>query len=57
MWTRWNEIDRMFDTMNLLHNRINRLYSEYGRFRTLPTWDVTQSDSRTNLYDTGTDYY
>jgi hypothetical protein len=45
MWTRWNEIDRMFDTMNLLHNRINRLYPEYGRFRTLPTWDVTQSDS------------
>jgi len=53
MWTRWNDIDRMFNAMDLLHNRINRLYPEYGRFWTLPAWDVTQSGPRTNLYDAG----
>lgn len=46
MWTRWNEIERMFNTMN-------RLFPEYGRSWTLPAWDVTQSGPRTNLYDAG----
>lgn len=52
MWTRWSDIDRMFKAMDLLHNRI-KLYPEYGRSRTFPVWDVTQSGPRTNLYDAG----
>ncbi|RLB71939.1 MAG: Hsp20/alpha crystallin family protein, partial [Deltaproteobacteria bacterium] len=53
MWTEWNEIDRMFDTMGLLHSRMNRLFPDYSRSLTLPAWDVTQSGPRTNLYDVG----
>lgn len=53
MWTRWNDIDRVLNTMELLHNKINRLYPEYGRSWTFPAWDVSQSGPRTNLYDAG----
>lgn len=53
MWTRWDDIDRMFYTMDLLHNRLSRLSPEYGRSRAIPAWDITQSDPRTNLYDLG----
>ncbi|HCP14231.1 MAG TPA: heat-shock protein Hsp20 [Peptococcaceae bacterium] len=53
MWTRWSDIDRMFNAMDLLQNRMNRLYPEYGRTWTLPTWNVAQSGPRTNLYDAG----
>lgn len=53
MWTRWSDIDRMFNDMDLLHNRMNKLYPEYGRTWTIPAWDATQSGTRTNLYDAG----
>jgi len=53
MWTRWSDMDRMFHTMDLLHNRMNRLFPEYGRSWTLPVLDVTQAGPRTNLYDLG----
>ena len=53
MWTRWNDIDRMFNAMDLLYNRINRLYPEYGRTWSWPAWNVEQSGPRTNLYDAG----
>jgi len=54
MWTRLSDIDRMFSTLDLLQNRMNSLFSDYGGFRTYPvTWDVSQSGPRTNLYDAG----
>jgi HSP20 family protein len=53
MWTRFSDLDRMFQTMDLLHNRMNRLFPEYGRSWALPAWDVPQSGPRTNLYDLG----
>ena len=53
MWTRWSDIDRMFQTMDLLHNRMNRLFPEYGRSSAIPAWTVTQGGPRTNLYDLG----
>jgi HSP20 family protein len=53
MWTRWSDMDRMFRTMDLLHNRMNRLFPEYARSRDLPAWEVTQGGPRTNLYDLG----
>ena len=53
MWTRWNDMDRIFQTMDLLHNRMNRIFPEYGRSWNLPAWDMPQSGPRTNLYDLG----
>lgn len=54
MWTRWSDIDRMFNAMDLLQNRMNRMFPDYGRLRRFPVaWDVPQSGPRTNLYDAG----
>lgn len=54
MWTRLRDIERMFNTIDLLQNRMNRLHADYGRLRTFPTvWGVTQSGPSTNLYDCG----
>ncbi len=54
MWTSWNDIDRMFNTMDLLQNRMNRIFPNYGGIRRFPaSWDVAQSGPRTNLYDAG----
>lgn len=54
MWTRINDIDRMFHSMDLLHSRMNRLFSNYDR----PTgenfgWRIADGTPRTNLYDQG----
>jgi HSP20 family protein len=51
MWTRWSDIDRMLHTMDLLHNRMNRLFPEYGRSWALPASEI--GGPRTNLYDAG----
>lgn len=54
MWTRWNDIDRMFTAMDLLQSRMNRIFPDYDRFRVMPAgWGVTESGPRTNLYDAG----
>ncbi len=54
MWMRWNDIDRMFNAMDLLQNTMNRMYAGYGRPREFP-WalDVPQGGPRANLYDAG----
>lgn len=53
MWTGWSDIDCMFNTMDLLHSRMNRLFPEYGKAWAIPAWDVTKSGLRSNLYDSG----
>lgn len=54
MWTRWSDIDRMFNAMDLLQKRINRMYGDYGRWPAgRNEWEATQSTPRTNLYDAG----
>ena len=54
MWTRWSDIDRMFNAMDMLQGKMNRMFPDYGRPRKFPiAWDVTQSAPRTNLYDAG----
>lgn len=53
MWTRWSDLDRMLRTMDLFQNRMNRLYPEYARLRTIPAWDIAQGGPKTNLYDAG----
>lgn len=54
MWTRVNDFDRMFDTMDLLRSRLNRVFldndksygDEYG-------WRILNGSPRTNLSDSG----
>ncbi|MDD5760016.1 MAG: Hsp20/alpha crystallin family protein [Desulfobulbaceae bacterium] len=54
MWTRWNDVDRMFNAMDLLQHRLNRMYGDYGRWPgSAADWNVEQSTPRTNLYDAG----
>ncbi|WP_163340796.1 Hsp20/alpha crystallin family protein [Desulfopila sp. IMCC35008] len=54
MWTRANDIDRMFSTMNLLHSRINRLFPDFDRsFSTDPGWKIAEGAPKTNMYDLG----
>lgn len=53
MWTRWNDIDRMFQAMDLLHSKFNRFYPEFGRLKAFPAWDGAASGPRANLYDAG----
>lgn len=52
MWTNWNVMDQMFNAINLLQNRLNRLDDDYGRYRKIPAvWDANRSGPLTNLYD------
>jgi HSP20 family protein len=57
MWTRINDIDRMFDAMDLLRSKLNRVFldydksygGEYGR-------KVLNGFPRTNLCDSGNSF-
>ena len=53
--TGWDEIDRMFATMDLLRKgRLARLFSDFDRFPRLGgDWFVEGNTPRTNLYDSG----
>lgn len=54
MLLRLNEIDRMFDAINMLQRNFERVPGEYGRLKALlPTWDTPQGTPNTNLYDAG----
>ncbi|WDP91388.1 MAG: Hsp20/alpha crystallin family protein [Desulfobacter sp.] len=55
MYTRLNDIDRLFGTMNLLQKKLDNLYSDYGRapgYR----WDLKHTTPRTNLYENGDNF-
>jgi HSP20 family protein len=54
MWTRVNDIDRMYGAMDLLRSRMNRLFADFDR----PLdegygWKVVNGYPKTNLYDEG----
>jgi len=54
MWTRVNEIDRMFGAMDLLRSNMNKMFGEYGRsFGEESGWRTVNGTPRTNLYDNG----
>ncbi|MFH1215087.1 MAG: Hsp20/alpha crystallin family protein [Pseudomonadota bacterium] len=54
MWTRWNDLDRMFTAMDLLQSRMNRIFPDLDRARAIPTgWSAVENGPRTNLYDAG----
>jgi HSP20 family protein len=43
----------MFNAIDLLSNRMNILFPEYGRYSSLPVWGEAQSSPRANLRDAG----
>lgn len=53
MWTRVNDIDRMFGAMDLLRSRMNRLFTDYDRSYGNYGWRAVETTPRTNLYDNG----
>jgi len=54
MWSRWSDIDRMFNAMNLLQTRMDRLFGDYGNTRPIPAaWIAAESMPKTNLSDLG----
>jgi HSP20 family protein len=54
MWSKWNDIDRMFNAMNLLQARMDRLFGDHGGNRPVPAaWIAAESMPRTNMYDVG----
>ena len=55
MWSRWSDIDRMFNAMNLLQTRMDRLFGDYDSIsRPIPAaWIAAESMPRTNLRDLG----
>ncbi len=54
MWTRISDIDRMFDTMDLLRSRLNRTFTDYeGSYGEDYGWKVLNDSPRTNIYDNG----
>ncbi len=49
-----NDLDQMFNAMDLLQRKLNRMPADFGRFRTfIPEWNVPRSAPNTNLYDAG----
>lgn len=54
MWTRVNDIDRLFGSMDLLRSRLNRLYSDFESYQEQGYgWPFTDGTPRTNLYEAG----
>jgi HSP20 family protein len=54
MWTRINDIDRMFDAMDLLRSRLNRTFTDYeGSYGENYGWKVLNGSPLTNIYDSG----
>ena len=55
MFTRANDIDRLFGTMSLLQKRLNNLYNDYGNSSGYK-WDIEGNSPRTNLYENGDNF-
>ncbi len=54
MWTRVNEIDRMFDAMDLFRSNLNRVFLDYDKpYGEEYGWKVLNNSPRTNLCDSG----
>lgn len=54
MWTRLNDIDRMFEAMDLFRSNLNRMFTDYDRYYGEdPGWRVVDGSPRTNFYDNG----
>ena len=57
MFTRMSDIDRMFGAMDLLRNRMDRLFSDYDRsYSTGPAFTLASVSPRTNLLENGDNF-
>lgn len=53
MWTRLGDIERIFNSIDMLQNRMNRMHAEFGRGRIPSVWGARESGPSANLYDCG----
>lgn len=54
MWTRMNDIDRMFSAMDLLRAKMNRMLTDFdSTYGEDSGWRVVSDSPPTNLYDNG----
>ncbi|NOX79508.1 MAG: Hsp20/alpha crystallin family protein [Deltaproteobacteria bacterium] len=54
MLTRWDDVDRMFQAMDVFRNRMNRLFTDFDRgLGLMPDQAAIAGWPRTNLYDAG----
>lgn len=53
MWTRMNDIDRMFGAMDMLRSRMNRMFTDYDKSYGDYGWRLIDAQPRTNMYDNG----
>lgn len=54
MFTRLSDIDRMFGAMDLLRNKMDRLFSDYDRSSlSSPAFTLRSNSPRTNLLESG----
>lgn len=53
MWTRVNDIDRMFNAMDLFRSNLDRMFTDDRSFNEELGWRGIDGAPRTNLYDSG----
>lgn len=53
MWTKLNDIDRMFATIDLLRSRMNRISPGLDKSYEEAGWRIAGGFPRTNMYDHG----
>jgi len=57
MFANLRDIDRMFETMDLIQERLDRVFNESNRsYGYSPLWAIADTVPKTNLYDKG-DYF
>ena len=54
MWTRFSDIDRMFNAMDLFRSNLDRMFTDYDRsYGEDYGWKIINGAPRTNLFDNG----
>ena len=54
MWTRLNDINRMFESMDLLRSKLDSMFNDYGRsYGEDYGWKAVNGSPQTNLYESG----
>ena len=57
MFTRMSDIDRMFGAMDLLRNRMDRVFGDFDRsYLSGPAFTLTSNSPRTNLIENGDNF-
>ncbi|RLC24257.1 MAG: Hsp20/alpha crystallin family protein, partial [Deltaproteobacteria bacterium] len=55
MFTKLNDIDRLFGTMNLLQKSLDNIYRDHGKSSGY-RWEFEQTAPRINLYENGDNF-